>query len=169
MREIKFRGWDLDTKRWYYGSYVRLERTTPYPISPDPEGDKKKFEAEQVDHYVFFTEMNDWGLETKKLRASVDPKSVGQYTGLKDKNGVEIYEGTVLRSFTAKKVPTGRDVEGLIVVQWEDMIDDESREGIGVGFNIHNYMLGEDRYGLSPYEVIGNTYENPELLPEGQQ
>ncbi|HVB24082.1 MAG TPA: YopX family protein [Ktedonobacteraceae bacterium] len=152
MREIKFRGWDKDTERWYYGSYVRLERTTPYPMSQFPEEDKKKFEDEQVDHYIFFTEMNDWGLETKKLRASVDPKSVGQYTGLKDNNRVEIWEGDVVR--------LSDDQDYL--VDWSD--GGAYFHLIGRDDEIPN---GGDRLlvaRLGWIEIIGNIYDNPELF-----
>jgi uncharacterized phage protein (TIGR01671 family) len=157
MREIECRGWDKDTKRWYYGSYVRLERTTPYPMSQNPELDAQKFEEEQVDHYIFFTESMDWGLETRKLRATVDPKSVGQYTGLKDNSGVKIYEGDIVNITLNLEVG---DEE-----YWND-------ENLSVEWNDDSWCIGD--YRLSTYakgddwdrsiRVIGNIYQNPELL-----
>ena len=78
-----------------------------------------------------------------------------QYTGIKDKNGKEIYEGDIVN-------------EGdnyYSVVEWNDHVG-------GPGFFLHEYYPnGEnDRYHdfhaytTYPYEVIGNIYENPELL-----
>ncbi len=153
MREIKFRGWDKDTNRWYYGSYVRLERTSPYAWSDSPEEATKKFEAEQVDHYIFFTEMNDWGLETKKLRASVDPKSVGQYIGLTDKNGTEIYEGDVVMSNPKQSYDEPTIIEWSNSPSW----DQDGNFAMWSGY-WHSYALPEE------VEVIGNIYENPELI-----
>lgn len=153
-RDIEFRGWDPDTKRWYYGSYVRLERSTPYPMSQTPEADAKKFEDEQVDHYIFFTEDNDWGLPTRKVRATVDPKSVGQYTGVGDKKHRRIYEGDVIRD------ESGR----LWAVSWEDdypgfyLRDGDSTTGMECDYQ-HDGQ-GKTR----PFEVIGNIYEDPDLL-----
>lgn len=148
MREIEFRGYDPDTKRWYYGSYVRLERTTAYPMSPDPEGDARKFEAEQVDHYIFFTEDNDWGLETRKLRATVDPESVGQFTGLRDKAGEKIFEGDVVTWKINSIKCTG-------VVCWG-----EAHWNKGVP--------GRNMQALHTYQkttrIVGRAYDNPELL-----
>jgi uncharacterized phage protein (TIGR01671 family) len=84
----------------------------------------------------------------------VDRKSVGQYTGLKDKDGVEIYEGDIIVG-TYKDMGTDT---GLVVFK-------------GCGFKVEIPNVGDDelvdweRYSDS-IEVIGNIYENPELLKE---
>ena len=81
-------------------------------------------------------------------------ESVGQYTGLCDKNGVEIYEDDIIVS-TYKDMGTDT---GLVVFK-------------GCGFKVEIPNVGDDelvdweRYSDS-IEVIGNIYENPELLKE---
>jgi len=64
-----------------------------------------------------------------------------QYTGLKDKNGKEIYEGDVVRKYTGK----------IIEIKWQELGD--AGACYGYGFNQEGDC-----------EVIGNVYENPELL-----
>ena len=119
MREILFRGKQLDSGEWVFGDLM-----TKYPHH---EG------LTIVEHGCVYHE--------------VDPRTVGQYTGLKDKNGVKIFEGDAL----------GGIVGGVVV--W---IDQETRYGISLLGEVHEVYLQElERVDL---EVIGNIHDSPELL-----
>jgi hypothetical protein len=80
-----------------------------------------------------------------------DRYEIMQYTGLKDKNGKEIYEGDILyyESCDDKKE-----------VMWGPILDHDTKMGYGDGWGL--VSTDEDA------EIIGNIYENPELL-EGKE
>lgn len=84
----------------------------------------------------------------------VKPETVGQYTGLTDKNGKKIFEGDI--------------------VKFSHLVFDESRIGvISYEMNVTGFVLGHKGgyswivYPNEFYEVIGNIYDNPELLEVG--
>ncbi|UPK42487.1 YopX family protein [Paenibacillus pabuli] len=127
MREILFRGRRADDK-WVFGSLVRGT-------------DDRKV-------YIFtLDEIEQW---------TVEPKSVGQYTGLKDKNGKEIYEGDVLktRSFEVRNPFTGRVT--LLCGRFSVVYPGCYRQDIGESVWDCTVM---------GTEIIGNIYENGDQFP----
>lgn len=140
MREITFRGKRLDNGEWVYGFYF-TDDTGRY-----------------LSHYI----MND-----NMENIEVDPKTVGQNTGLKDKNGNDIYEGDVL-SFT--EYP-GENYYAEICksdrapFNWlYGYIKKPNPKVMGISAGIY-YSL-QDIEELGEIEVIGNIYENKNLLEE---
>lgn len=133
MREIKFRGKRLDNGEWVVGSYIEAEN-------------RDLSIAHQIVPY-----------ESGEAVREVDPVTVGQFTGLKDKNGREIYVGDILKS--------ERDDRLYVVKFWSGMFYasvEECNKGIFGGFPLHALTENEE----SGYEcdIIGNIHDNPELL-----
>lgn len=126
MREIKFRAWDkerkellrvtlMDFPEWW----VSCDQT--YGQAPSSDyGERNSFRNEDTDRHILM-----------------------QYTGLKDKNGKEIYEG--------------------------DMVANTNKENFAVVWDELGWAIDNDKHHYTGWvpertEIIGNIYENPELL-----
>ena len=122
MRTIKFRGKSILTDEWFYGDLVH-------------SADKKRT-AILVNDKDSYDE------------CEVDPETVGQFTGLYDCNGKEIYEGDILRF--------GNSPSGVCEVKWNESI---------AAFCICFYFEGE--IGSRPlgggveFAIIGNIHDTP--------
>ena len=132
MREIKFRGKRIDNGEWVYGYYFIEERDIEDGII---WRDIPQIQQRYGDHYQYF---------------DVIPETIGQYTGLIDKNGREIYEGDIVRI----------DDLGIGIVDYEEGRFAMRRREERFCWPVYC------RIDHSPFvpEVIGNIYENPELL-----
>lgn len=81
---------------------------------------------------------------------------VMQFTGLLDRNGVEIYEGDILGHTTAGKKKVVSDV-----IKWSSEPEPQEDGEFGWYATYLGYSLSEE---WNKKEIIGNIYENPELL-----
>ena len=133
MREIKFRGLNLKWRTWAYGYYCCIA-DKHYIIERDVE-------LADVDSPCPEHGINGF--------AEVDPETVGEFTGLKDKNGREIWEDDVI------KVQFGEQ-EMTYTCAWYGEVGAWVFRGNG------EWLMYEDVFETS--EVIGNLHENPEVL-----
>lgn len=140
MRKIKFRGMRKDNHLWEHGHYY--EEAAPL----QPTGGK------QAPAYIVFPSFADWNMPRQMLRAEVLPDTVGQFTGLKDKNDKEIYEGDIVQA------RLNIQEYANFVVEFADGCF-EIRQG-----NYREYL--KVAVANRVVKIIGNIYENPELLEE---
>ena len=123
MRVIKFRGFNAKNNQWLYGSHI-INRGKHF-VAPDEFADGKTWEDYEV-----------------------DPATIGQFIGLTDKTGREIYEGDCLLS-------------------------DENAEVFEVVYDAPRFCFKDNVFGFrflnhpEFFHVIGNRYDNPELIEEG--
>lgn len=137
MREILFRGKRIDNGKWVEGAFCPKSCDDPFgPMLDKPSIIKL---GDPCDGFWF----------------DVDPATVGQYTGLTDKNGKKIFEGDIWNCSGC-----------LGVIEWvEDACSFEAHYTI----NGIEYANAVNAYRAAKVEVIGNIYDNPELLEGGEQ
>lgn len=144
MREILFRGKRTDNGEWVYGNLVR--------------GCDKK--------YAYIVEFGNE--ELCRNYVDVHPETVGQYTGLADKNGTKIFEGDIVKCVDANNGGVFTAIVSFGNPNHEYNWGFQLVQMGGDNLNT-DILLWVDMEEAGAYiEVIGNIYDNPELL-EGDQ
>jgi len=140
MREIKFRGRRIDNGEWVYGDLIQYkDKCFIYP-------------CRYRDAYTESLQYEPYG-RIRLQAIEVDPATVGQYTGLHDKNGKEIYEGDIVESWFPGMPYNYRAIQRIMFI-----------DGC---FGCGDYPLKFiDKLMI---EVIGNIYENLSLLEAADQ
>lgn len=139
MREIKFRGKSLDGK-WLFGYIYRYVN------------------RDGIDT-VAIIEIQNNGFDATLNLHKISHNTVGQFTGLHDKNGKEIYEGDIIRSFDSKGEPIihhllyDNEEAGFVAV-----LKGSAKGDFGYGRCYQQWITECEK------EVIGNIHDNPELL-----
>ena len=147
MREILFRGKRIDTGAWV-------------------EGDLVQGVNDQKGHMFIWSENDESILGVVEFE--VDPETVGQYTGLPDRNGKKIFDGDLLNGF---EYPYLRDNAHnyFAEVVWFDncpafgLYTHKHPLSAVRGISAGNCEIIED-FDSSQWEIIGNIHDNPELL-----
>lgn len=151
MREILFRGKRIDNGEWEYGGYFKHNNRQKCVI-----GDYDK--PEDFDDLIIFSGFADWNMPRPLNCVKVDPTTIGQYTGLIDKNGKMIFEGDILEAHFDEYSPENATVVKVI---WH-----ENGFGTKQGDFCPDPLCADD---CEAWEVIGNIYDNPELLEDVHQ
>lgn len=142
MREIVFRGKRLDNGQWIYG-------------------DLRQFSG------------RSWGIHDRESRRTfrVDPATVGEFTGVADKNGVKVFEGDIISIPFPILFEEDRD-------PWEPNCTCYLNAEVFFSEEYHGWCVrfldGYDdewlwEYDEYEHEVIGNIYDNPELVSGADQ
>lgn len=154
LREIKFRGQRAADLKWVFGGYHKHQIFTPAVIIPKGESPKPI----EYSYLIIESGFSDWNMPKPLWGHEVIPSTVGQLTGLLDKNGKEIFEGDVLH---------------IEIHNWsrKDDVIASANEFVEFQGGRFGFLWGHRRefktincFCETTFEVIGNFHETPELL-----
>jgi uncharacterized phage protein (TIGR01671 family) len=136
MEQPKFRGFSKETNSWHYGhGWFKTDYTERYKLERDIE-----------DGAILYTD---------SYPVECELKSMGQYIGINDINGDEIYEGDIVhvKHFYKNREHIGKVIYSINRFEVESFY-----------FPHYDDPSNAFEAGMSTIEVIGNIYENPDLL-----
>lgn len=147
MREILFRGKRIDDGEWVVGLFI------------------KDFEiyGHKDEHSYIVTHKHPSGCFGNDIYFEVIPETVGQYTGLTDKNGTKIFEGDICRFREWSKGD----------MCWVGKVHYEHQQFVISGNPNKEceseFLLVMSRFIPENIEIIGNIHDNPELMKGGEK
>jgi len=131
-----FRGKRLDNEEWVEGFYWRIQN-----------------DDSSYDEYILL-DITCHISNLTQTRFKIDPSTVGQCTGLRDKNGRLIFEGDIfLAGYYKWKCKVVRDEK---CARFIGLTNDKDVKIV--------YVEMVDKHDISAVEVVGNIFDNPELL-----
>ncbi len=178
-----YRAKDKIADKWLTGNLITYDKTV-YCFKEDYEAD-----PEIRVYQIGIARMTDWGLPTVYEIRDVLPETICEYSGVKTKDGKFIYEKDIVKTHYKEyrndtkwerdyKITDERDIYGVVkffkgayIVEWVDYIPYNAQ--------LYNALVGDLIYGKVPYEnnegwywkydldaieVVGNVYDNPDLI-----
>lgn len=153
MREILFRGKRIDNGEWVEGYYAFVDNV----------------------HYIYTGELRNGGLYVVAERFEIDQSTICQYTGLTDKNGRKIWENDIVNvrhekyldepdaEFSISMFPKTKEYERKYAVEFVNT-------GSNYGYRCRNrsihFLITKNTIYNHKIEVIGNIFDNPELMED---
>lgn len=141
MITIKFRGKRIDNGEWVYGYLYELPLESGNVCMILTTDNIHEDNSIEPQYHLAFTLWKDLFV--------VDSSTVGQYTGLKDKNGKKIYAGDIIRAGKEKTLLEVRFVRGVFAFLWNGDLDDE-------------FPCNAPTQEWA--EVVGNIHDNPKMI-----
>ena len=142
MREILFRGKTISGGKWVTG--------VPVPVKKAARGTDDIVLVERIDFFDFDNRF-----------PVVAPDTIGQFTGLYDKNGKRIFEGDIVRHYCdhndSSHYDTGTVFFNSRAAQFRRTTDGTFHHGVAKTYSMSAGII---------YEIVGNIHDNPELRPE---
>ena len=136
-REIRFRGKSVTNGEWLYGCLLKNEEGKFAVVKP--------FKVNMDNECSYY---------------EVDEDTIGQFTGLHDKNGKEIYEGDIL-------ICIGQREDNMGQKYYRKVLFNNGSFGMKIPeYNCTSSLCNHVVNGNLNWEVIGNIYDNPELLED---
>lgn len=142
MREILFRGKSIKTNQWIYGGFHIWEKRQVRALSNDSLKD------DEISYVITVNSFADWNMPRTMQAVEVIADTVGQYTGLTDRNGRKIFEGDIVN------ILTENEEFGIITYDDGGFFVDASTFSVDFMNNING----------SDIEVIDNIHDNPKAL-----
>lgn len=146
MREILFRG-KTENGIWVKGGFHKHETRQPHCC--------EELKPEEIKYLIIIDSLADWNMPKNIQCVEVIPETVGMFTGLTDKNGTKIFEGDIVRY--------GDTIHEVVF---------EQRNGtayFGLVYSESETLPLGHYQDLRQIDVIGNIYDNPELLEGGEE